>query len=203
MGGTRLVSLPLHHHHQIDCRSFAVSGWKQNDHFCGADSVGGMPRFACRYVQNDEAAAHFVAMIDQTTVGHQFLNDTFGVTPRVGWQIDPFGHSATQASLMSGALGFDAVYFGRADYQAHSPSYIGIGVQGLRHGGWVPAGALDLALWGACVLCMPLPIRLLFPLCCATSQAMPVLGAQQDQLLIMAAPALRRGTVVPALHQGL
>ena len=57
-------------------------------------------------------------MIDQTTVGHQFLNATFGMTPRIGWQIDPFGHSATQASLMSGALGFDALYFGRADYQA-------------------------------------------------------------------------------------
>lgn len=58
-----------------------------------------------------------MAMIDQTTVGHQFLNSTFGVTPRIGWQIDPFGHSATQASLMSGILGFDALYFGRADIQ--------------------------------------------------------------------------------------
>jgi alpha-mannosidase len=76
-----------------------------------------------RYVQNDEAAAHYVAMIDQTTVGHQFLNDTFGLTPRIGWQIDPFGHSATQASLMSGALGFDALYFGRADYQARPFRY--------------------------------------------------------------------------------
>ena len=74
-----------------------------------------------RYVQHDEAAAHFVAMIDQTTIGHQFLNATFGVTPRIGWQIDPFGHSSTQASLMSGALGFDALYFGRADYQARLP----------------------------------------------------------------------------------
>lgn len=74
-------------------------------------------------MQNDEAAAHFVAMIDQTTVGHQFLNDTFGVTPRIGWQIDPFGHSATQASLMTGALGFDALYFGRADYQARPRAF--------------------------------------------------------------------------------
>jgi hypothetical protein len=56
-------------------------------------------------------------MIDQTTVGHQFLNRTFGVTPRIGWQVDPFGHSATQASLMTGILGFDAIYFGRADKQ--------------------------------------------------------------------------------------
>ncbi len=39
----------------------------------------------------------------------------------IGWQVDPFGHSSTQASLMTGALGFDAVYFGRADYQVSQP----------------------------------------------------------------------------------
>ncbi|EFN53834.1 hypothetical protein CHLNCDRAFT_36397 [Chlorella variabilis] len=50
------------------------------------------------YVQQDEATAHYVAMIDQTTLGHTFLRKTFGTIPRVGWQIDPFGHSATQAS---------------------------------------------------------------------------------------------------------
>jgi len=32
--------------------------------------------------------------------------------------VDPFGHSATQASLLSGLLGFDSLFFGRADYQA-------------------------------------------------------------------------------------
>jgi hypothetical protein len=32
-------------------------------------------------------------------------------------QVDPFGHSATQASLLSGLLGFDSLFFGRADYQ--------------------------------------------------------------------------------------
>jgi alpha-mannosidase len=35
----------------------------------------------------------------------------------VGWQIDPFGHSSTQASLMSTLVGFDALFFGRSDYQ--------------------------------------------------------------------------------------
>lgn len=48
---------------------------------------------------------------------HRFLNRTFGVTPKVAWQIDPFGHSATQASLLSAAAGFEALFFGRADYQ--------------------------------------------------------------------------------------
>ncbi|KAK9839362.1 hypothetical protein WJX84_005048 [Apatococcus fuscideae] len=69
------------------------------------------------WVQHDEAAAHYVAMIDQTTRGHRFLKETFNFTPRIGWQIDPFGHSSTHASLMCGALGFDGLFFGRADYQ--------------------------------------------------------------------------------------
>ncbi|KAL4437798.1 hypothetical protein ABPG77_005710 [Micractinium sp. CCAP 211/92] len=69
------------------------------------------------YVQHDEATAHYVGMIDQTTRGHRFLQQTFGAIPRVGWQIDPFGHSSTQAGLLSAQVGFDALFFGRADYQ--------------------------------------------------------------------------------------
>ncbi|KAL6770979.1 hypothetical protein ACKKBF_B33465 [Auxenochlorella protothecoides x Auxenochlorella symbiontica] len=69
------------------------------------------------YVQHDEAASHYVAMIDQTTRGHSFLQETFGVKPRVAWQLDPFGHSATQASLMSAEAGFDALFIARADHQ--------------------------------------------------------------------------------------
>jgi alpha-mannosidase len=56
-------------------------------------------------------------MIDQTTLGHTFLKEEFDFTPSVGWQIDPFGHSSTQASLLSAEAGFDALYFGRIDYQ--------------------------------------------------------------------------------------
>jgi alpha-mannosidase len=70
------------------------------------------------WCMHDEAAAHYAAMIDQTTLGHQFLAKEFdGYCPRVGWQIDPFGHSSTQASLLSWGAGFDALYFGRIDYQ--------------------------------------------------------------------------------------
>lgn len=70
------------------------------------------------YVQNDEASAHYVDIIDQTTLGHRFLAETFGkhAVPRVGWQIDPFGHSSTQA-VLSALYGFDAQFFARADYQ--------------------------------------------------------------------------------------
>jgi hypothetical protein len=47
----------------------------------------------------------------------RFLNSTFGFVPKVAWQIDPFGHSATQAALLSAAAGYEALFFGRADYQ--------------------------------------------------------------------------------------
>jgi alpha-mannosidase len=34
----------------------------------------------------------------------------------VGWQIDPFGHSALQATLLGPGVGFQAVFLGRAHY---------------------------------------------------------------------------------------
>lgn len=55
-------------------------------------------------------------MIDQTTLGHDFLKKELGVVPSVGWQIDPFGHSATQMGLMTSGMGFNALYFGRIHY---------------------------------------------------------------------------------------
>jgi len=69
------------------------------------------------WCMHDEAATHYMGMIDQTTLGHDFLLRELDYVPRVGWQLDPFGHSATQASLLSSKAGFDALYFGRIDYQ--------------------------------------------------------------------------------------
>jgi len=70
------------------------------------------------WCMHDEATTFYIGMIDQTTRGHDFLKTAFdGYTPRVGWQLDPFGHSATQASLLSAEVGFDAIYFGRIDHQ--------------------------------------------------------------------------------------
>ena len=34
---------------------------------------------------------------------------------------DPFGHSATQAALLSAEVGFDGLFFGRLDYQDLQP----------------------------------------------------------------------------------
>jgi len=69
------------------------------------------------WVMHDEAGSHYASMIDQTTLGHRFLKDEFDYKPKVGWQIDPFGHSNTHASLMSSDVGFDSLFFGRIDFQ--------------------------------------------------------------------------------------
>jgi alpha-mannosidase len=71
---------------------------------------------------HDEATTHYIDMIDQTTIGHQFILQEFGeaANPRVGWQIDPFGHSSTHASLLTAELGLDATFFTKYDYQDHT-----------------------------------------------------------------------------------
>lgn len=55
---------------------------------------------------NDEAVTHYQSTIDQFTWGLKLLNDTFGECgrPRVGWQIDPFGHSREFVSIFSSFL---------------------------------------------------------------------------------------------------
>jgi alpha-mannosidase len=44
---------------------------------------------------NDEAAPHYEDQINNMMYGHQFLKDEFGITPTIGWHVDPFGHSST------------------------------------------------------------------------------------------------------------
>ncbi|KAK3157330.1 hypothetical protein QOZ80_2AG0119610 [Eleusine coracana subsp. coracana] len=69
------------------------------------------------WCMHDEAAVHYIDMIDQTTLGHRMIKKQFNKTPRAGWQIDPFGHSAVQAYLLGAELGFDSMHFARIDYQ--------------------------------------------------------------------------------------
>jgi len=67
---------------------------------------------------NDEATTYYNQIIDQMTWGFRKLNDTFGECsiPRIGWQIDPFGHSKEQASIFA-LMNFDAFFFTRLDHQ--------------------------------------------------------------------------------------
>ncbi|XP_059640805.1 alpha-mannosidase [Cornus florida] len=69
------------------------------------------------WCMHDEATTHYIDMIDQTTLGHRLIKNQFNRTPRAGWQIDPFGHSAVQAYLLGAELGFESVHFARIDYQ--------------------------------------------------------------------------------------
>ncbi|XP_064486646.1 lysosomal alpha-mannosidase-like isoform X2 [Ornithodoros turicata] len=78
------------------------------------------------WTQNDEATTHYTAIIDQLTLGLRFLNDTFGRCGRVkvGWQIDPFGHSQAQASIFA-QMGYDGQFLGRVsrwEYYSRSNS---------------------------------------------------------------------------------
>ncbi|XP_071709987.1 alpha-mannosidase At3g26720 isoform X1 [Rutidosis leptorrhynchoides] len=66
---------------------------------------------------HDEATPHYIDLIDQTTLGHMFIKREFDQKPRVGWQIDPFGHSSVQAYLLGAEVGFDSLFFARMDYQ--------------------------------------------------------------------------------------
>ncbi|RWS22582.1 hypothetical protein B4U80_10284, partial [Leptotrombidium deliense] len=65
------------------------------------------------WCMNDEAAAHYNAIIDQMTLGHKILTDNFGKCgiPKVAWQIDPFGHSREQAFLFA-KMNFDGLFLG-------------------------------------------------------------------------------------------
>eukprot|EP00345_Euplotes_harpa_P018316 CAMPEP_0168348954 /NCGR_PEP_ID=MMETSP0213-20121227/20087_1 /TAXON_ID=151035 /ORGANISM="Euplotes harpa, Strain FSP1.4" /LENGTH=331 /DNA_ID=CAMNT_0008358721 /DNA_START=60 /DNA_END=1052 /DNA_ORIENTATION=+ len=65
---------------------------------------------------NDEATTHYEDIITNMQKGHKFLLEEFGVTPSVGWHIDPFGHSNAQAALFS-RMGFDSWYMCRIDYR--------------------------------------------------------------------------------------
>ena len=51
------------------------------------------------------------------TYGLKFIQETFGddARPTIAWHIDPFGHSAEQASLFS-QMSFDGFFLGRIDY---------------------------------------------------------------------------------------
>jgi alpha-mannosidase len=50
---------------------------------------------------HDDASTTYTSMIDQTTLGHQFIADVFGeeYLPRVGWTIDPFGLSSVTPKI--------------------------------------------------------------------------------------------------------
>jgi lysosomal alpha-mannosidase len=55
------------------------------------------------WCMHDEGATHYNSIIDQHSLGAEFLRDQFGECgrPKIGWQLDAFGHSREVASLFA------------------------------------------------------------------------------------------------------
>ena len=70
------------------------------------------------WASNDEATPTLVDIIDQHTLGTTSIVNLFGseYVPKVGWQMDPFGHSNFQPTAYS-KMGFDSWFFGRVDVE--------------------------------------------------------------------------------------
>jgi len=62
----------------------------------------------------DEACPTYEDIIENFAIGHKFAKDNFGVKPRVGWQLDPFGHSNTNIRIFA-EMGFDGWFMARID----------------------------------------------------------------------------------------
>ena len=74
------------------------------------------------WVQNDEAVSAFDSVINQMTVGHQYLLNEVGIdtahAPVAGWQIDPFGASAATPRLFA-EMGFTTHVIDRIPLRTH------------------------------------------------------------------------------------
>ena len=68
------------------------------------------------WVQHDEALPTVGGMIESMAEGHDWLYRTLGVRPTVGWQLDPFGHSAASTALL-GRMGLRAVVINRIHHK--------------------------------------------------------------------------------------
>ena len=91
---------------------------------------------------HDEAAPGYADMIDQTTLGHRLILQQFNVTPKTTWQIDPFGHSTFQASMMSAPIaGFNGVHVARDDWQEQNQRTADRTIEMV----WAPSTSLGMA----------------------------------------------------------
>lgn len=114
-----LMKNPNRKYTQVEMKFFQM-WWQEQDDDTKANvrylAQNGQLEFVnAGWSMHDEACAHYEDMIDNMMAGHQFLLSEVGVKPRIGWQIDPFGHSNTNSRLFA-EMGFDAVIFARGDY---------------------------------------------------------------------------------------
>lgn len=97
--------------------------WKNKDDFMRNMTLSlinsGQLQFAGGgWSMNDEAATHFVSIIDNLEFGVNWLKDNLGdcSVPDIAWQIDPFGHSKEQARIFTD-MGYKGLFFARIDHQ--------------------------------------------------------------------------------------
>lgn len=75
------------------------------------------------WTQHDEALPDFDLVLRQMQAGFTYLRENLNVTKvKVGWQLDPFGHSSLTAALLS-KMGFEALVFSRIE-DNHRVNYI-------------------------------------------------------------------------------
>lgn len=69
-------------------------------------------------VSTDEACPNYADILRNFEMAHDWLRSEFNLTqlPKIGWQLDPFGHSAANAALFA-QMGFDAIVFARINEQ--------------------------------------------------------------------------------------
>ena len=67
-------------------------------------------------VSTDEASPDYADILRNFEQAHDFLWKEFGVKPKIGWQLDPFGHSGANAEIFA-ELGFEAMVFARINEQ--------------------------------------------------------------------------------------
>jgi len=63
-------------------------------------------------INPDEATTYYEEIIDQATLGHKFLKETFQITPKLAWDIDSFGHS-TEYLYLLGKMGYHSNFISR------------------------------------------------------------------------------------------
>ena len=67
------------------------------------------------WVMHDEAGSYYKHLIDNMRIGLKFLKEEFNITPKIGWFIDPFGHSSATSHILS-QMNFEKIVLTRIDY---------------------------------------------------------------------------------------
>ena len=67
------------------------------------------------WVLHDEAATYYKHLINNMRIGLKFLKEEFNYIPRIGWFIDPFGHSSANSHILS-LMNYKQIVLTRIDY---------------------------------------------------------------------------------------